>query len=60
MGALTTTETLPLSACARADIVSLIETSVPASAMVDGVTLQIASDKVVAANAVPPKIVAPI
>jgi hypothetical protein len=53
MGALTTTETLPLSACARADIVSLIETSVPGSGMVDGVTLKIVSDAVKAANAVP-------
>ena len=51
--ALKTTETLPLTGCTRADIESLIETSVPDTGMADAVTLQVTNDVVSAKNAVP-------
>lgn len=53
MGALTTTETLPLTGCDRSDIESLIETSELASGAVDGVTLKVVAGVAEAAVALP-------
>jgi hypothetical protein len=53
MGALTTTEDLPLENCSREDIKSQIETAKPAAGLVDGATLEVANDLVQAKHAVP-------